>query len=430
MIRAVYATKILETKAFQSVPLDRSLLAGYIFHLSKADKNSEHFAVQIIHRTVDCILHEAPNLQERKLDYLRELSNLIIKDADDLQTITYGLQWENSTSGKPDYRQFRECVPMQDVLTAATHLGLTSLVKTLIARGAQDTWSRFDDPLLRAVGRGDIELVRILLAVSLRGGASSATQLAAARGHDEILFLLLKSTLEECGQVTEKDHFGAIKGAASGGQLRTLLLLLEAAQTQYKLDDLQALRKHFRNKLGQDMYRAIFVDAARNGREEVVQYILESRVDLGDGPRSQRSPVYGWDLYLDRAAHKGYEGTVQVLLEMGLEKGWVDEDSCILARPLHYAVRGGWPHIAQMLLDHGASPAKLPALQEGSQSHLTTAVEYGQPDMLRFLLDAKEADWQADSKVCQEAYAMAKARGYTTSMSHFVERGLIPKHGI
>jgi len=115
---------------------------------------------------------------------------------------------------------------------------------------------------------------------------------------------------------------------------------------------------------------------------------------------------------MDAAAWKGHERVVRLLLQ----RGWVNEAHNQLSQSLHFAVRGGWLPIAQILIDHGA---ELVTKVTSDTCQLYDAVKYGQPDMVKLLLDVKSAEWWIDTEAFKKAYSLAKSRGYTTSMHHF-----------
>jgi hypothetical protein len=123
---------------------------------------------------------------------------------------------------------------------------------------------------------------------------------------------------------------------------------------------------------------------------------------------------------LDAGVCKGHEGTVGLLLK----RGWTNESPDGFQRALFLAVQGGWLRIAQMLIGHGA---EFDSDVQSKTCHLIGAVKYGQPDLLKLLLDTKGAGWTADSDVCKQAYSLAVYRGYTTIIDHFVGNGLALK---
>lgn len=85
-----------------------------------------------------------------------------------------------------------------------------------------------------------------------------------------------------------------------------------------------------------------------------------------------------------------------------LEKGACQRQDA-LQQALYLAISRGWPRIAQIPMDNSAKPV----LNElAKRCHLRAAVKYGQPDMLRLLLDAKAVGWKAasDLGICKEIF--------------------------
>jgi hypothetical protein len=417
LIRAVCSTKILEAPAYKDRPLESSLAVEYLFMLAKSDSSSGYPAVEVIHQVVSYILEQRPQDKKRRIEYIRMLCGLIVVDNPDyvnyegrkqIFSIHHVLTRIDSQGHNPDH----------NCLAAATRFGMTSLVETMLEAGVKESRISFLGPsLIRAVQCDNLYLTGLLLgSQECEYDVPTAIAQAARNGNDATVQLLLQ------GKDIHKDrdeymYLCGFRGAAAGGQLKTLLYLFQSAFAYYQIDDLSALNDKICDSTRRHICNEIPLQAALHGHEEVVEYILDNGGNLCGVPKFRFAK---WKNSLDAAVWKGHEGVVRILLK----RGWTNKYSRFLPRSLYLAARGGWVRIAQILIDYGAT-INMEVYSYKETSPLLGAVKYGQPDMVRFLLDIKDAGWKADSDVCKEAYSMAVSRGYTSIVTYFVERNLV-----
>jgi hypothetical protein len=284
LIRAVCATKILESAAYRGVPLDWRLLATYIFTLAQSDDVDKYYTVDIIHQIVDYILEQRPQDGEWRVEYIRMLCNLIASDHCFL-SINYNVHMVEDDR-KPVYRRGSYNF-LENCLIAATYLGLTSLVRSMLDNGVKNTWTYFNTPLLGAVQRDDLELSSLLLEKRASNVQSTEIEQAAQNGNTAILLLLLQSD-RNTESIKETHFLCALKGAAAGGKLYTIRFLLQWALMEYRLDDLKALHTLIHHTYAKDMYTKILLQASLHGREETVEYVLNNGARLYARPKFPR----------------------------------------------------------------------------------------------------------------------------------------------
>lgn len=207
---------------------------------------------------------------------------------------------------------------------AAVESGHTSIVRQLIERGANInlTGGLHCRPLNAAAYRGDIELVRLLLQKGAEVDPDepyrygSALGAAARKGHNDIVRLLLQK------------GWNANRKAGSYGSA------LVAAATYGHTKVVQALLEKDPDVTTQELALEI---AAKNGKAEVVQKLLEQ-------PQPLRHPK----AFL-RAASYGHDDILQVL-----HKYPIDQDT--LDTALYEASDHEHESTVGLLLEFGASP--------------------------------------------------------------------------
>jgi ankyrin repeat protein len=319
-------------------------------------------------------------------------------------------------------------------ITYAAERGHEGVVWQLLAR--TDIHSSPSDLLSVAAGSGHETLLSQLLArrdirehLTTKNYATIFSD-AAQDGHESVVRLLLSS-----GKVhpDQEDDLGntALWWAAANGHEAIVKLLLETSWVD-------ASRK------GSDGVTALWL-AASKGYEEIARLLLQHGTDIEAPGRDDRSPLcvasskghasivkdllfHGAEINprtrydrtaLMEAAINGHDATVRLLLESGAA---IDTKVRIESKPrthrsaLDYACEAGHESVVKLLLDHGAPVCVLKHATQGghagilklllekrSHSALTDAdicallhdaVENGQSDIVRILLEATE-DTQA-----------------------------------
>lgn len=320
------------------------------------------------------------------------------------------------------------------------------------------------DDLLRAIRRPTnqvrLKYIRVLCAAAAsclgvgiveqldRGEQSDALSVSThdANEDDENLFvaaahvgnaLLLQQMIEEGVDIDAQSQYfgGALRGAAFGGHLDAVLLLLncgagasadlastddsgrQARIASCKSTALQAAAlgghehvvrlllepKYHVCALGYEYERAILF-AVRGGHLCLVRFLMDNAKTL--------HPKHLQHWILLKASYYGHEPIVQMMLDLGTNARWDDNEDesplllaasqnfhnivqLLLARgadpnmggkyeqetPLYEAVRRGHERVAKTLLDHGAN------INAGFFNPLDAAVRSGTLHMVRLLLE-------------------------------------------
>ena len=117
-----------------------------------------------------------------------------------------------------------------------------------------------------------------------------------------------------------------------------------------------------------------FLRAAGEGRETVIQFLLENGVNIAAKDEYERTALH-------LAAEKGHEAVARLLLEKGADIAAKNDDGWTV---LHLAARNGHEAVASLLLEKGADVAAKDS-REWTALHL--AAIYGHEAMARLLLE-------------------------------------------
>ncbi|KAI2769020.1 ankyrin [Daldinia loculata] len=239
-------------------------------------------------------------------------------------------------------------------LQLAAVWGHLHIVRYLIHRGADPRASSYDSeddggPDWRPNGKGFIDDKQRYY----RKPRGSALRAAALGGHEDIVNLLLKP--EHRLSTSKEEYFRAIMAAARGGHPNICQLLI--ALTGKPLRHLTRLRDE------------IFGEATFHGREEVVQMVLDSGLDIDAKPRQEEIYVSA----LDIAATRGDIRMVRFLLDRGAS---IRPPVMLTANPIKSAASGGHQEVMEILLEHGANDERL----------LEVATNRGQARLVKWLL--------------------------------------------
>ncbi|KAF2435028.1 ankyrin [Tothia fuscella] len=419
LIRALCTSKILSTPAFADRPVEPSILTKYLVTIArKSESSSSYPAINVILHAVKYVLEQWPQDEERRLEYIRTLCQLMVSGwpGDIHPTVNRTLR---TVSGPPSPSGCWTGSPKQNIMAVATHFGLNLQVESMLNDGVKDHWTHFHSSIFRAVERNDLQLVSLLLE---RGGSASLISMnclghAAQHGNQAMLELLL-SAISNQKELFSGVFLDTIECAAAGGQLPLIHFLLQWGLTHYKVIDIDALTARTSGYQYMRIYDAILFQASLHGQQHVVEEALHDNADLCARPKI--SPLFGGAL--DAAASQGHEGVVRVLLR------WAERDPYpspyYLQCALLTAMKRGWYKIAQLLLEHGVELDYGTTCSE--TCFLMAAVKCGQLDMLRLLLDVEGLDWRVDSDGCEEAYSWVVSRGYASITRELIERGLGP----
>lgn len=107
---------------------------------------------------------------------------------------------------------------------------------------------------------------------------------------------------------------------------------------------------------------------------------------LSNGCSKVHGYLYDKDQPIHKAAARGHDKVVQLLLARGAMQVWGE-----YGFPLHEAARGGFVKVAQMLIDHGADINATNTLVAHWRTPIALAAQSGNVQMVRFLLE-KGAD--------------------------------------
>jgi ankyrin repeat protein len=219
----------------------------------------------------------------------------------------------------------------------------------------------------------------------------TATRAAAVQGNNEILELILSMPLS--GPSYPRREYLAVFGAAQGGHLDTLNLILEPRwgptlpfhQDLY----LQKLRRKFHTNNpavfdriielvrpdGKDKDLSTFLSqAVDHGYLETVSHLLDKGAAVnGDSKNPARNPLRG-------ATLKGHTEIVKLLLRRGARPrlGWGDTLAC--------AAKWGYLDIVRILLDHGADINESPPEELRAPPAIVSAIQLEHEEMFRFLI--------------------------------------------
>ena len=187
------------------------------------------------------------------------------------------------------------------------------------------------DELIEAAGRGDLEVVRALLAQGVdpdhQKDCCVALSKAAAAGHGLVIDVLLSA-----GANPNVPHgvCSALTEAACQGDTSIVRLLLNGGADV----DSRSSKRH----------DTALIEAAKHGYEDIVELVLERGADL-----NLRDNV-NWTA-LHYAAQNGTTQIVQSLLEQGAQVDPVDD---LGGTPLTEAVVKGHELVVNLLLHYGA----------------------------------------------------------------------------
>jgi ankyrin repeat protein len=305
--------------------------------------------------------------------------------------------------------------PNHTPISWACEEGHVAIAAFLLDQGAQVGV----DDLVRIVGNGNIEVVKMLLEKG--ADAAAATEYgktplheASKNGHLEIAMMLL----EKGADAAAATEYGwtPLYEASENGHLEIAMMLLEkgadaAAATKYGWTPLYEASKNGHLEIakmllekGADVTattengRTPLHAASENGHLEMAMMLLEKGADAAAATK------YGWTA-LHEASENGHLEMAMMLLEKGVDTAGVNEWG---RTPLHEALRNGHLEIAMRLLEKGVNAA---ATTKNGRTPLHEASENGHLEMAMMLLE-KGADAAAASKYGWTALHEALKNGH------------------
>ncbi|KAL7954774.1 ankyrin repeat-containing domain protein [Trichoderma compactum] len=271
---------------------------------------------------------------------------------------------------------------------------LLATCKSKIDVKAQD--SRGETALHLAAQQGHLDVLRLLLQaaadVDTANGRGETPLIRAARnGHTALVECLLQSGADALAEDNEK--WTAFHWAIIGNSIDTAKLLL----------------RYQANSDGLQLNKALDV-AAEAGNETAVQMVLDLGANI-DWKDDEGSTAITW------AVPGGYENAVRTLLRNGADPNLADNYGNV---PLHWAIP--YSAITELLLEYGAN---INAQNDGGRSALHWSALEGQEDTVEILL-SHNADVRAkDTYGCTALHA-ASLRGLDAMAQRLIERGADP----
>ena len=215
-------------------------------------------------------------------------------------------------------------------------------------------------PLDYAVTRGDLPMMKLLIARGADVHRGTTLHIAVTSADMEIARLLLNSGADP--NMRDEDGVTPLEVAVRRAKRETAELLVDSGATVPT------------ELLGQAVLR---------GRKDLLAMLLRKSADVNVRLASGSTP-------LNDAALKGYEEIVKLLLAHGAK---VDIRNASGATPLHDAALNGKPGAAAILLDHGADINARET--ESGTTALYAAASLGREDVVALLLERG-----ADPNIC------------------------------
>ncbi|KAJ7071594.1 ankyrin repeat-containing domain protein [Mycena amicta] len=289
---------------------------------------------------------------------------------------------------------------------------------------------KYNSALQAAAARGHIEVVQLLLDKGTtidgdEGSYGNALQAAALAGHTEVVQFLINSGATV--DWAKGDYGNALQAAAHEGHTKIVQILLDKGANVDMAGggygtalQVAALNGHTEivesllhnganvNWAGGDSKSALQV-ASQQGHAEIVQLLLDKGADI-----DAETSGYGNALYA--AAEQGHTEIIRLLLDNGANVDCAAED---YNQPLYAAAAQGHLDIFQMLLDGGGD---VDIAGRRYRSVLQAAVEHGHLGIVQVILK-KDTSVALGSSIYLEPLHSAAANGYTEIVQILLENG-------
>ena len=261
-------------------------------------------------------------------------------------------------------------------------------------------------PLHLAASEGHLDICRMLLQLNAyvrvrNKNGNTALHFAASGGHLEVTHMLLQRGADINSR--NKEGLTPLQRASQGmrkGYLNIMHLLLDYGANCSARDKSGNTALHF---------------AVSNGHFEATRMLLERGADVNSQNDKGLTPLQR----ASRGMWKGYLDIIRLLLDHGAKLTARDNSG---NTALHFAVSGGPPRTAHMLLERGADVNSqnnkgLTPLQQVSQS-----MREGYLDIMRFLLD-HGANWDSRDNHGNTILHFAASEGHLETARLLLERG-------
>ncbi|KAI1383412.1 ankyrin repeat-containing domain protein [Hypoxylon trugodes] len=278
-------------------------------------------------------------------------------------------------------------IEMHSALAIAARRGNQHIFNTLLERcpNVDVMFEGVGTPLEAAATGGHEEIVRMLLdKANLDGGEYTALQVAAEEGHENIIRMLIR----EGADVNKRRRGGStIQMAVIGGHENIVRILLNEGAN---LEDEDGCSW------------TILRRAAERGYEGIVGMLIRAGADVNAVKHETH-----WTSPLQTAIYRSHEGIASMLIRAGADVNDIGGHSSGYF-PLHNAAVGGQDNIVRMLLLAGADINA--ALRSSRRdTALRLAVKEGHEKVIRTLLSAS-SDTNAEEE-CYGALIAAAGRG-------------------
>lgn len=266
---------------------------------------------------------------------------------------------------------------MQDIgtcLAAASGNGHEEVVEFLLKNGAEcNTYllhqKKAITPLESACAHGHVSTAKLLLGSGANpdfhswSGPAAALSAAVNGGNRDLIELLIERGADVNYHQTNRD--GPLECAANNGDLEVFKLLL---------------KKGARITTRADVHRTTIQAVGYGGNEQIIQFVLDSRVDIDSFGTAFDVERVG--TALQSAALNGHCAAVRLLCENGADIHSVRRGDKHARNALGFAASGGSAQVLQYLLENGSQHTV-----DGGPLYYAAA--FGNIEIIQYLLQNK-----------------------------------------
>ncbi|PGH00841.1 hypothetical protein AJ79_08093 [Helicocarpus griseus UAMH5409] len=429
--RAILATSVLlrEKRTWYRYRCRDFWASNQLQHMILSDGGGDNYLISVIRHSVKTLLLEScqePTLRgDEGAKYAVSLSEAAVfyfYGRRLLDILQYGkaANVETGISQTPD--------AALHILCAAAYVGHTQLVESLLKQGTDCNLKSdvFGRPLCLAAFRGNIDIVKLLLAAGAKPQAylrrpdnfnwhsnprmamidlpETPLQAAAYGGKDEIVKELMQPKYDI--PLSGVDYNQAVICALRAGHVAIAERLIDGRD----------LSKQYPG-INPDVFEWALIEACREGVPDSITMCL-NRGASANSDSVEAVPC------LSFAAVSGSEDAVRILLENG-----ADPNKRARSTPLAKAASAGHLGVVKLLLEYGAERNKVPRMQWP----VMKAAAGGHEQVVRYLVENgclivgdekyKGYSW---TFVGQKAYERALENGHTSVAEALLELGVKP----